>query len=274
MRNLYDLLDALPDDDAESLRAAFRKAAKANHPDNNLGDPDAPLRFRRIIRANAILSDERQRAHYDRLLAVALQQRRLKFAIAGAAFSVALLGGYLLIGYVSRTSLIKAQAIEVSAREPAPAAAAPPSDATERTRPRDEHDGMGAPNEPENPEAVKATTPTVDAPAENTDSAAATASVPAARDVGVNDAKHYRERGILAYRSGDIYLALIDFDLAIDLDPHFAEAYVDRGIVFYRMGQFDRAFADIAQAKRIDDSNRSQTAPTGPQQASRSSGKN
>jgi Flp pilus assembly protein TadD len=133
---------------------------------------------------------------------------------------------------------------------------------------------MGAPNEPENPEAVKATTPTVDAPAENTDSAAATASVPAARDVGVNDAKHYRERGILAYRSGDIYLALIDFDLAIDLDPHFAEAYVDRGIVFYRMGQFDRAFADIAQAKRIDDSNRSQTAPTGPQQASRSSGKN
>ena len=76
MKTLYDLLDALPEDDAESLRAAFRKAAKANYPENNPGDPDAPLRFRRIVRANAILSDERQRAHYDRLLAVALQQRR------------------------------------------------------------------------------------------------------------------------------------------------------------------------------------------------------
>ena len=86
MRTLYDLLDALPDDDAEGVRAAFRKAAKANHPDNNLGDPDAPLRFRRIVRANAILSDERQRAHYDRLLAVALQQQRLKLAIAFAPF--------------------------------------------------------------------------------------------------------------------------------------------------------------------------------------------
>ena len=63
MKTLYDLLDALPEDDAEGLRAAFRKAAKANHPDNNPGDPDAALRIRRIIRANAILSDERQRAH-------------------------------------------------------------------------------------------------------------------------------------------------------------------------------------------------------------------
>ena len=41
MRTLYDLLDALPEDDSESLRAAFRKAAKANYPDNNPGDPDA-----------------------------------------------------------------------------------------------------------------------------------------------------------------------------------------------------------------------------------------
>ena len=75
MKTLYDILGALPDDDAESIRAAFRKAAKANHPDNNPGDPDAPLRFRRIVRANAVLSDERQRATYDRLLAVALRHR-------------------------------------------------------------------------------------------------------------------------------------------------------------------------------------------------------
>ena len=273
MRTLYDLLDALPEDDADSLRAAFRKAAKANYPDNNPGDPDAPLRFRRVIRANAILCDERQRAHYDRLLAVALQQRRLRFAIAGAVFSVALFGGYLLFGYVSTTSLIQARAIEVSTGEPAAAVISPqPSDTIEQVRPHDERADIGA-NKPENPEAVKeAAASSENARTENTDNAPASASAPADGDLGVNDAKHYRERGILAYRSGDIIRALIDFDLAIDLDPHFSEAYIDRGIVFYRMGEFNRAFADIGQAKRIDDLNRSQTPE--PQQTAPSSGKN
>ena len=45
MKTLYDLLEALPDDDADDLRAAFRKAAKANHPDFNPGNPEASERF-------------------------------------------------------------------------------------------------------------------------------------------------------------------------------------------------------------------------------------
>ena len=115
--------------------------------------------------------------------------------------------------------------------------------------------------------------PSATAPVENTDSASAPATVPAARDFGVNDAKDYRERGILAYRNGDIYLALADFDLAINLNPHFSDAYIDRGVVFYRMGDFKRAFADIAQAKRIDDLNRSQARLPGSQPTASSSGK-
>jgi curved DNA-binding protein CbpA len=278
MKTLYDLLDALPEDDADSLRAAFRKAAKANHPDNNPGDTDAALRFRRIVRANAVLRDERQRAHYDRLLAVIVQERRLKFVIAGSFFLVALLGGYLLLGYVSKASLVAAQVIEVSAREPAPAAAVisdQPSDTIGRARPRDERDDIGTPNKPENPEAVReAAAPNAAAPAESKDNAPAIADAPAARDVGVKDARYYREQGVSAYRSGDISLALVDLDLAIDLNPHFSDAYIDRAIVFYRMGDFNRAFADIAQAKRIDDLNRSQIPTPRPQQASPSLGKN
>ena len=61
MKTLYDLLGALPDDDADQLRAAFRRAAKANHPDNNPDNPEAAERFRKIVRANAILSDGQQR---------------------------------------------------------------------------------------------------------------------------------------------------------------------------------------------------------------------
>ena len=41
MGTLYDLLGALPSDDAEELRTAFRKAAKATHPDTNPDNPDA-----------------------------------------------------------------------------------------------------------------------------------------------------------------------------------------------------------------------------------------
>src|SRR3954464_4300030 len=71
MGTLYDLLGALPDDDAEGLRTAFRKAAKATHPDLNPDNPDAALRFRQLVRAYDTLSDEEQRAAYGQLLAIA-----------------------------------------------------------------------------------------------------------------------------------------------------------------------------------------------------------
>ena len=57
MNTLYDLLGALPGDDAEDLRAAFRRAVKGAHPDLRPGDPDAALKFRQIVRANEILCD-------------------------------------------------------------------------------------------------------------------------------------------------------------------------------------------------------------------------
>jgi Tfp pilus assembly protein PilF len=72
MNTLYDVLGARPDDDAESLKNAFRNAVKESHPDLHPGDPDAPLRFRQIVRANAILSDAEQRTAYDQFLAFEL----------------------------------------------------------------------------------------------------------------------------------------------------------------------------------------------------------
>ena len=62
---------------------------------------------------------------------------------------------------------------------------------------------------------------------------------------------------MFAYRDGDLPRALADFNRAIEQDPGFAAAYIDRGIVFYRMRKFDRAFADMAQAKRLTKPERS-----------------
>src|ERR1700682_6263325 len=71
MKTLYDLLEALPQDDAEGLRTAFRRAVKGAHPDLRPGDPDAALKFRQIVHASEILGDAEQRAAYDDLLEVA-----------------------------------------------------------------------------------------------------------------------------------------------------------------------------------------------------------
>ncbi len=78
MRSLYDVLGARVNDDAQAIKKAFRTAVKAYHPDLHPGDPDAVLRFRRIVTANAILRDEKQRAAYDQMLGLGRQQIKLR----------------------------------------------------------------------------------------------------------------------------------------------------------------------------------------------------
>ena len=141
-KTLYDLLCVRPDDDAETLQSAFRNAAKANHPDLNPGDSDAPRRFRQIVTAYEILRDAEQRGAYDRLLALERAQRRAKLtraivsgAAAVVAFAVVLIGGYTLFAHVSMTSV---EVAEVAARKPADIIAIQPTirvETADRVRP-------------------------------------------------------------------------------------------------------------------------------------------
>jgi hypothetical protein len=78
MTTLYDLFGVRPDVDDEALKAAFREAAKANHPDLHPGDPDASMRFGRIGGAYAILRDAEKRAAYDQLLKLEREQLELE----------------------------------------------------------------------------------------------------------------------------------------------------------------------------------------------------
>jgi curved DNA-binding protein CbpA len=135
---LYDLLRIRRGDDAETLQSAFRNAAKANHPDLNPGDPDAPRRFRQITAAYAILRDAEHREAYDRLLdrQVALERTRRRAKLtrtivsdtaAIVAFTVVLLGGYTLYAHVSKTSVEGTKLVEVAARKPADMTAVQPT---------------------------------------------------------------------------------------------------------------------------------------------------
>ena len=282
MTTLYELLGALPDDDADGLRDAFRRAARASHPDVNPGDPEAAARFRRIVRANAILSDTRQREAYDRLLQLAHRQqsrkpKRSKFsaavrrlatdAIASAAVSAVLVGGYLLYKPDGR-SIASAQVTDMSSmsrREPVQAPTATKiSDAYGRTGQHDQLAvaGAGMQFDFNSRDVEAATKPDGIAPEASTGIASASDHGSPAGDVETKDAKYYRERGMSAYRAGDLVIALANFDLAIDMDPGLSDSYINRGIVFRRLGDLKRALADVAEAKRIENLNRNKS-PSG-----------
>jgi tetratricopeptide (TPR) repeat protein len=280
MTTLYDLLGALADDDAESLRAAFRRAAKANHPDSNPGDPDAPRRFRRIVHAHTILSDEAQRAIYDELLDIALQQHDLTSGrgilfydrvrraavdtLTGAALTLGLFGtAYLLFApSPQQVPFVPAHVADVPAPEAADSAlilSTGPTDTAERASSHDKPADIAAPEKPENP-APAETQAAPSPPSMDTASAAPSPDLPPLPDQEIRDAKFYHQRGVSAYHGGDLYLALVDFDLAIALDPGASEAYIDRAIVYHRMGDLKHAFADVSKARRIDASKRTKAA--------------
>jgi hypothetical protein len=131
METLYDLLGALPRDDAGELRSAFRRAVKGAHPDINPGDPDAGVKFRQIVRANEILADEEQRAAYDHLLSLAeVEQKsiarqsvaRVVHKLASAVFAVAVIsimsiGSFALFLHLSSKSIVPFS--QIAARAPA-----------------------------------------------------------------------------------------------------------------------------------------------------------
>lgn len=231
METLYDLLGALPRDDAEGLRTAFRRAAKGAHPDLNPGDPDAGLKFRQLVRANEILADVEQRGVYDHLLELAHleQEQASKRAVAGTihklasgvivlvVISILVVGSYLVF-LLSAASVAAPGQIMLAAEE----------------------------------KIVEPPAPQLQASVERTDAAA---------DLGESVARSYHARGVSAYQNGDLPGAVAAFDSAIQYDPKFTDAYVDRGIVFYRMRKFDRAYADIATASRLERMSRATIAP-------------
>lgn len=113
MRTHYDVLGVRSDAGDEALNKAYRKAAKAHHPDLNAGDPDASRRFSQIAAAFKILRNPQQRAAYNRLLDRQRQQRRLRWArniivianaIAAAVLIVVLAGGHAPVGPASSPS--------------------------------------------------------------------------------------------------------------------------------------------------------------------------
>ncbi len=234
METLYDLLGALPKDDAEGLRTAFRQAVKGAHPDLHPGDPDAALKFREIVRANEILSDVEQRAAYDHLLNLARLEQELAFkraaaerihkfasgimAVAGA--SVVTVGGYLLFMHMSVASMAPATRVDVTMRASAEIAAGGPGspDANSKSASLTKHDSASVPDPAiaamPQPAAQNIPAPNVGPPL----------------DLAATNARSSRAQRASAHRKRDL----------------------NGGSILDHLREFGRAFADIEPAKRVE----------------------
>ena len=66
MRDPYTVLGVPRSVNEKDLKAAYRKLAKAHHPDQNKDDPKAQAKFAEVSSAYDFLSDSEKRAQYDR----------------------------------------------------------------------------------------------------------------------------------------------------------------------------------------------------------------
>ena len=232
MGTLYDLLGALPSDDAEGLRTAFRKAAKATHPDMNPDNPDAALRFRELVRAYDILIDPEQRETYDELLAIALQpetapatrtyetmRKVASNTMAASLILAVLVGGYTLFGLFSKP----------------PVAAEMPDGTLEVASLRSDTPDRG--DERSQREEDVLTTGT------------AIAAVPLAKETVAAPIGRFEP-----------VPAFATYNLGVQYYPRFTAAYFNGGFVMYRTGDFNRPLTDITSIKRPPELKRTKNA--------------
>lgn len=66
MRDLYEVLGVERQASSADLKKAYRALAQKYHPDKNPGDNDAEEKFKEVSNAYQVLSDDEQRARYDR----------------------------------------------------------------------------------------------------------------------------------------------------------------------------------------------------------------
>ena len=67
MKDLYAILGVPETADADTIKKAYRKLAKQNHPDATGGDKKKTERFKDVGDAYEVLSDVKKRHEYDRL---------------------------------------------------------------------------------------------------------------------------------------------------------------------------------------------------------------
>src|ERR687889_1094303 len=64
-KDFYQVLGVAQDASAAAIKTAYRKLARANHPDSNPGDDAKHEKFKAVAEAYDVLGDEEKRKKYD-----------------------------------------------------------------------------------------------------------------------------------------------------------------------------------------------------------------
>jgi tetratricopeptide (TPR) repeat protein len=277
METLYDLLGALPRDDADELRSAFRRAVKGAHPDLNPNDPLAGQKFREIVRANEILGDEDQRAAYDHLLDLAHREERKKktakvihrtasSAIALVAVATFGLGTYGAYRYSPTFAAALNQVAGIVLVQPGDFASVTPQ-APMKPQPALEKalaafaKALPAPSDAQSlPITVVKTEAVIPAPKAPTGSAETTVLIASAEPPAAEKAQTTTDAIVPVVVTSSVPAAQSDRGSTasasvgppLEISPGDAKVHRERGVFAYRSGDFNAAVAEFDRAIRLD----------------------
>ena len=292
MITLYDLLGVDQADDPETLKNAYRNAAKASHPDLRGGDPAAAARFRNIVRANAILSDPEQRALYDQLLeferwksrprtkrgiVVDVLRSLVTDAVTVVLLVAALVSAYLGFMHLSKTSVAAGEAKELAVRSDFAAAwrQMEPQGSPIKLSREELHELLtGPPPAPAEPSLAVAVTEAASVPAPVARDESIAAEVPAAKEAAAeapasnegarDEVAMAPSAAVVAAKNADDdrtqqnevsappIAARSEADVTPSSRPTDPKFYRERGAAFYHSGDLDRALADFSSAIALD----------------------
>ncbi len=86
-RDYYEVLGVERGSSTDDIEKAYRKLARQHHPDRNIGDADAEVRFKEVTEAHEVLVNAEKRERYDRYGHAGLDPHDTGFGPAGASFT-------------------------------------------------------------------------------------------------------------------------------------------------------------------------------------------
>src|SRR3989440_9119996 len=97
-KDYYEILGVGRDSDDEVIKRAYRRLAMQYHPDRNVGDHEAEVKFKEATEAYEVLRDPQKRQRYDRYGHAGLEGMGMPdFGDAGSVMDI--LGGILGGGF-------------------------------------------------------------------------------------------------------------------------------------------------------------------------------
>ena len=90
---------------------------------------------------------------------------------------------------------------------------------------------------------------------DNASQTAESSSAPTSSAKSTKSPDEHYQCGVTLINEGQYEQAVIELDMAIEIDPNSADAYLNRGIAYFYLGKYDTAITDLTKAIELDPNN-------------------